>query len=55
MGHHNYSLILVDQNLSNLQKLSADLLQILPNLLQNRVRIVQLDFSTQRDSTAIEH
>lgn len=52
---YNYSLVLVDRDLSKLQKLQGELFQVFTDLNENRVRLVQVDFSTQRDSTAIEH
>jgi FlaA1/EpsC-like NDP-sugar epimerase len=53
LAARNYSLILVDQNLSKLQKLESDLHSVFPKLAG--IRIAQIDFATQRDSTAIEH
>ena len=49
----NYKLILVDSNIAKLQKLKGELEQIFPTLRD--IRLIQLDFTTQRDSTAIEH
>ena len=63
-AQYGFSLILVDSNLSKLQAKKAELVQVFPHLKdtvegddvkRSRVKLLNLNFSIQRDSTAIEH
>jgi len=55
---HGYALFIVDASLAKLQTLQAELEQVFPHLTAGReslVRIVNVNFDTDANSTLIEH
>ena len=53
---YNYGVLLVDANLSKLQELQKELIQVFPNLQsEDWVRIVNINLASDPNSTVIEH